>query len=346
MPEEREPFLALSAAAARSAAIACGGAPVHADRIRRRLLAGLDPAAEEHDGFRPPGGFFERLAERHVWLSLVSAARARAPDGAEKHVLRLRDGMEVEAARLPGTGAPSACLSTQVGCAMACRFCASGLGGVRRNLAAHEVLEQVALLRRFGTVRRVVFMGAGEPTHNLAALRAALPVLRDEAGIGPRYVLLSTVGPPAAIERLAEMGLKLTLAVSLHTMDRGLRADLIPTQRDVEPEDLLSAADRFRARTGRSYQVECVLLRGVNDSRSDARALARALWGRRGHLSLIPWNPVSGLPFAPPEQARVRAFLEVLHAEGVSCALRRTAGAAAAAACGQLRAGLRLAAPR
>jgi len=338
--DARRPFLELDLAEARSAVVAAGGAPVHADRLRRRLLAGGEPGGEGHGGYHLPRGLLAALEERYTWSSLTGVARATAPDGADKHLLRLADGETVECVRLPGSGAPSACLSTQVGCAMACRFCASGLDGLRRNLRAHELLEQLAHLRRHGPVRRLVLMGAGEPTGNLRALARVLPVLRDEAGIGPRAILVSTVGPPAAIRRLAGLGHKLTLALSLHAVDRELRGELIPTQAGVEPEKLLEAADAWVAATGRSYQVEYVLLGGVNDSRADARALARALRGRRAHVSLLAWNPVPDLPFQVPAQARVRAFLEVLHEEGTSCTLRRTVGAESTAACGQLRAGL------
>lgn len=319
-----------------------GASPVQAGRIRRRLLAGADPWEDPRGGYRVPRRLRERLQEEFEELSLVSLRRVAAPDGSEKHLLRLADGETVEAVRLPGSAAPSACLSSQVGCGVGCRFCASGLEGVARNLQAHEILEQVALLRRHGPVRRLVFMGAGEPSHNLPALAEALPVLRDEADLGPRNLLVSTVGPAAAIHRLAGLGLKFTLALSLHCLDPELRAELIPSQAQVEPRSLLEAADAFYRRTGRSYQVEVVLLAGLNDSRADARELARALRGRRAHLSLIAWNPVPGLPFERPSQAAVRAFLEVLHEEGTSCTLRRTVGGAAEAACGQLRARLRV----
>ncbi len=335
----RTPFLALSLAEAEALLEQCGASPRHAARLRRRILAGGDPADDPHAGFQLPRSARAALEERVAWLSLRSEQRLAAGDGSEKHLLRLADGEAVEAVRLPGAATGSACLSSQVGCAVACRFCASGLDGVRRNLATHEILEQVALLRRHGPVNRLVFMGAGEPSHNLRAIAEALPVLRDEAELGPRYVLVSTIGPAAAIDRLAAVGLKFTLALSLHALDRELRGELIPTQRDVDPLSLLDAADRFRATTGRSYQVEYVLLGGVNDGRADARELARALRGRRGHVSLIAWNPVPGMPFERPSQAAIRAFLEVLHEEGTSVTLRKTVGEEATAACGQLRTG-------
>lgn len=346
MDSARPPFLALDREAARTAFRRHGVSPRHADRMRRHLLAGRPPEELAARGDPLPKGALERLGASYAWLGSRVLRELEASDGSRKLLLGLCDGESIEAVRLPGAFTPSACISTQVGCAMACRFCASGLEGVRRNLSPWELLEQVALLRRRGPVTRLVLMGAGEPSRNLRALAVALPVLRDEADLGPRNLLVSTVGPAAAIDRLRDLGLKFTLAVSLHTLDPELRGELIPTQRGVEPRDLLAAADRFRARHGRSYQVEYVLLGGVNDSRADARELARALRGRRGHVSLIGWNPVPGMPFAAPSQTAVRAFLEVLHEEGISCSLRRTVGAEAGAACGQLRAGFQARAAR
>lgn len=299
--------------------------------MRRAVLAGREPEL-------PPRLAAAARAELPWTSSRIVHAQPSA-DGAVKHLIRLADGEVVEAVRLPGAVRASACLSTQVGCAMACRFCASGLLGVRRNLAAHELLEQIALLRRGGRVERLVLMGSGEPTQNLRAVVEAIAVLKAEGGLGPRHVLISTVGPAAAIERITATGLKLTLAVSLHALERGVRGDLIPTQRDVEPLALLDAADAHAAATGRPYQVEYVLLGGVNDSAAQARDLARALRGRRAHVSLIPWNPVAEQAFAAPGEEAREIFLAKLRAAGISAVLRRTVGGDAHAACGQLRIG-------
>lgn len=246
----------------------------------------------------------------------------------------------VETVHLPGAlaGAPSACISSQVGCAMACRFCATGLDKVARNLAAHEILEQVVLVRRLAPVRRLVFMGAGEPTQNLRNVAAALEVLRDEAEIGPKKIMISTVGPASAVDRLTSLGLRFTLALSLHTANHAKRAALIPTQKKVDPIELLDAADRFSRQTRRAYQVEYVLLGGVNDSPEDAKELAAALKGRRLHVSVIRWNPVDGMEFRTPSMEAARVFVTVLHAADISAQLRRTVGQESAAACGQLRA--------
>lgn len=221
---------------------------------------------------------------------------------------------------------------------MACRFCASGLDKVARNLEAYELLEQVVHLRRSGPVRRLVFMGSGEPTQNLRSLAVALDVLRDEAGIGPKHTLVSTVGPASAVDRLAALDRRFTLALSLHSPDLALRGALIPTQRKADPVDLLDAADRFAARTRRPYQVEYVLLGGVNDQPEHARRLASLLAGRRAHVSAIRWNAVEGMEYRTPEDGAAEGFVETLREAGVSAQLRRTVGGEATAACGQLRA--------
>ena len=333
----RRAFLSLSLEEARSELSARGFRPVWADRLRRTLLAGELPVEAAKPGAALPRALLPQLEADFSWLSLQETAQSRAEDGAVKHLLELADGEAVEAVRLPGSGAPSACLSSQVGCAVGCRFCASGLEGVQRNLLAHELLEQVAWLRRAGEVRRLVLMGSGEPTHNLREVARALDVLRTEGGIGPRHVLISTVGPPAAIRRITQLGRKFTLALSLHALDAELRAELIPSQAQVDPLDLLDAADEHAAATGRPYQVEYVLLGGLNDAQAQAEALAQALQGRRAHLSLIPWNAVDEVEFASPGAAAAERFRDTVRAAGVSVVLRRTLGGSADAACGQLR---------
>lgn len=335
MQDDRQPFLALSLAEAEQALTDAGGSRVHARAIRRALLFGGHPSDT-----RAPQRLLSALEQRFVWLSSESQEQHASADGSEKHLIRLGDGRTVEAVRLPGKpgGTPSACISSQVGCAMACRFCASGLDKVARNLEPHELLEQLVHLRRRGPVGRLVFMGSGEPTQNLRNLATALDILRDEASIGPKHVLVSTVGPASAIDRLAALDRRVTLALSLHSADPTKRADLIPTQTRALPVDLLDAADRFAVKTRKPYQVEYVLLGGVNDSHADAESLAELLRGRRVHVSLIRWNPVEGMPFRTPSMERAREFVDVLRDGGVSTNLRRTMGGESTAACGQLRA--------
>ena len=336
MLDHRQPFLALSLTEAEQALADAGGSRVHARALRRALLFGGAPT-DTH----APARLIEELERRFVWMSSESVEQHASADGSEKHLVRLSDGRSVEAVRLPGKpgGTPSACISSQVGCAMACRFCASGLDKVARSLKPHELLEQLVHLRRRAPVGRLVFMGSGEPTQNLRNLAIALDVLRDEASIGPKHVLVSTVGPASAIDRLTALDRRVTLALSLHSADASTRASLIPTQTRALPTDLLDAADRFSVKTRRPYQVEYVLLGGVNDARADAEALGRLLDGRRVHVSLIRWNPVAGMAFETPPMERAREFVDVLRDAGVSTNLRRTMGGESTAACGQLRAG-------
>lgn len=331
------PFLDLSLAETEAWLADGGFSPIWAGRLRRALLEGRLPEEAGKAGAALPMKLLAELEREFTWLSLRETAQSRAEDGAVKHLLALADGEAIEAVRLPGSGAPSACLSSQVGCAVGCRFCASGLEGVQRNLKAHELLEQVAWLRRSGEVRRLVFMGAGEPTHNLREVAAALDVLRVEGGLGPRHVLVSTVGPASAIRRITELGRKVTLALSLHALDPELRAELIPSQAQARPTELLDAADDHARVTGRPYQVEYVLLGGVNDSMKQAADLACALQGRRAHVSLIPWNTVGEVGFQSPARGGAEAFRDRLRSEGISVVLRRTLGGSADAACGQLR---------
>lgn len=334
---QRRPFLSLGRAESESVLVERGYLAVWAARLRRAILAGKLPSEAGKASMPVPIRLIAELERDFDWLSLRETAQSHASDGAVKHLLALADGEAVEAVRLPGTKYPSACLSSQVGCAVGCQFCASGLDGVKRNLRAFELLEQVAWLRRSGPVRRLVFMGSGEPTHNLREVDAALNVLANEGEIGPRHVLLSTVGPASAIERIGALGRKVTLAVSLHALDRGLRADLIPSQAQVEPSSLLDAADAYAEASGRAYQVEYVLLGGRNDSAEQAHDLAEALQGRRAHVSLIPWNAVDEVDYASPAPGAAEAFRDTLRRAGVSVVLRRTLGGSADAACGQLR---------
>jgi 23S rRNA (adenine2503-C2)-methyltransferase len=350
----RSPFLQLTLPQARECVAELGFAPERANQLRRWLLTGgaipfsvksgeVSSAQGEVNSApifltsRKSRQLLDELEQRFNWDSIQSAKHFPADDGSCKYLLGLNDGEAVEAVWLPGTKAPSACLSTQVGCAMACKFCASGLDEVVRNLKHYELLEQVVQIRRHVDVRRLVFMGSGEPTQNLAELKQAMEVLRAEGGIGPRRILVSTVGPPKAVQRLGELGLKFTLALSLHAIDAGLRAELIPTQSKVDPLDLLAAADQYAADSGRAYQVEYVLIGGVNDSPQQATDFADALAGRRAHVSLIPWNAVPGMDFQSPTAEHAQQFAATLKQAGVSVRLRNTVGGSAQAACGQLR---------
>jgi 23S rRNA (adenine2503-C2)-methyltransferase len=237
----------------------------------------------------------------------------------------------------------TACVSSQVGCPVGCRFCASGLTGLDHNLSAGRIVEQVWRLARLEGVRRitnVVFMGMGEPLSNLGAVVPAIRTLNALWGMGvsARRITLSTVGMPRAIERLAEqLDLPITLAVSLHAPNDEIRRQLIPWAEFTTVEELLAACRRWFDRTGREVTIEYTLLRGVNDRPEHARQLAGIARSLRGMVNLIRYNEVAGLPFERPGTQDVLTFQKILREEGVKTHIRASRGRDIAAACGQLR---------
>jgi 23S rRNA (adenine2503-C2)-methyltransferase len=242
-----------------------------------------------------------------------------------------------------GPGRKTACISSQVGCPVGCRFCATGIGGLDGNLSAGRIVEQVWRLSRLpgvGRISNVVFMGMGEP---LANFRPVLHAVRTLAapwgmGIGARKITISTVGMPKAIERLAEeLELPVTLALSLHAPTDALRRELIPWAEYSTVPELLSACQKWFAKTGREITLEYILLRGVNDRAEHARELARLAKTLRANVNLIRYNEVRGLPFDRPTTEDVRAFQGVLRGAGVNAHIRASRGRDIAAACGQLR---------
>lgn len=296
-----------------------------------------------------PAALRSQLEEEQPLITAVCEARSEAEDGAVKLLLRLPDGASVEAVGMPGTMGRTLCLSSQVGCAVRCAFCASGMEGVERNLSRAEILEQALYLRREqGDFHRIVMMGMGEPGHNLDAVLAALDSLIDPEGMdfAARRVTLSTVGPKGALEQIARWGKSINLALSVHAPEDTLRHELVPGVRKRALNDTLDEADRLFAATGREYTVEYVLLAGVNDRNEHAGALADQLRGRRCHINLIPYNPVPEFGFQRPELPDQEAFAARLRNAGLSVTLRRSLGRQTDAACGQLRRRKRPANPR
>lgn len=302
---------------------------------RRLVLSGgvPDPDAMAARGSAPT------LRER-AWLEEFALAstvveEVRATDGATRLVVALADGEQVETVVMGDGGV---CVSTQVGCAVGCRFCASGIGGLRRNLDVGEILEQVAHARRRDPgIRRVVYMGIGEPTHNLTAALDAAAVLARDGDVHERSQTLSTVGSVRALARLRDAAVRPSLALSLHAADDGLRRELLPHAGRDTVAALVDAADGYAAATGREVQYAWALLGGVNDRDVDVDALVRLLGGRRGYVNVIPWNPVEELGFVRPDRERAVAFVRALRARGVFATVRWSAGVDAEAACGQLR---------
>lgn len=268
--------------------------------------------------------------------------RTVAGDGTTKLLLEMNDGERIEAVRLPYPDRLSVCVSSQAGCAMACQFCATGLGGFRRNLSTAEIIAQILLVKREGLQREtpthVVFMGMGEPLLNTDNVFRTIELMHDEMGIPMRHITVSTVGVLNGIEKLQQKKWQLTLAVSLHSPDDDLRHELIPTSGKTSVNDIVEAARSYVTHTGRRVTFEYVVLGGVNDSPKLARELARLCKGWPCHVNLIPWNDVPGAQFAGVKPEALREFRAILERAGISVTQRVQRGADVAAACGQLRA--------
>jgi 23S rRNA (adenine2503-C2)-methyltransferase len=266
--------------------------------------------------------------------------RSEAPDGTVKFLLQLRDGQIIETVGIPSDRRLTVCVSSQVGCPMACDFCATGKGGFTRNLLLHEIVDQVLTVQSdFGQrVSHVVFMGMGEPLLNSEAVLAAVRCINQDIGIGQRNITLSTVGIPGHIRRLAEQQLQATLAVSLHASNQQVRTQLIPSARQYPLEDLLAECRDYVQQTGRRVSFEYIVLTGVNDLPQHAIELAQLLRGFQSHVNLIPYNPISEVDFQRPTDRRLSEFSAALKQRNIAVSVRRSRGLEADAACGQLRA--------
>jgi 23S rRNA (adenine2503-C2)-methyltransferase len=282
------------------------------------------------------------VADVPLYTSTVLRRQA-SRDGTVKLLLAWPDGATSECVMIPDGARRTVCLSTQVGCAVGCAFCASGMNDLQRSLSTGEMVEQVM---RAGQqcapgerLSNVVFMGLGEPLANYEATLGAVRTINAAWGlhIGARKITISTVGLPKMIRRLAGEGLQVTLALSLHAPTDELRRRLIPSAARVKIESLIEAARDYFERTGREVTLEYVLLEGVNDSDQAARALAAIARQTRANVNLLTFNPVEGLPFRRPSKQDAERFLQTLRSEGISAHLRAGRGLDIDAACGQLR---------
>jgi len=318
-----------------------GQGAYRADQIRRWIFT---KRCGDFDSMTDvPAPLRARLAEQFTLFSSEVADRHTAPDGTEKLLLQWPDGHQIECVLMRERRRRTACISTQVGCAMGCVFCASGLDGVARNLSTGEIVEQLLRLDRLldpaERLSHVVVMGMGEPLANLGALLPALESIGQKGGLGisARRVTISTVGLPERIVQLADTGRPYGLAVSLHAPDDALRDRLVPVNAAYGVAKILSAADTYFQRTGRRVTYEYVLLGTVNDQPDHARKLASLLEGRTAHVNLIPYNPVPGLPHSRPSSAATATFTRILRQAGVAVTIRKRKGSDIDAACGQLR---------
>ncbi|GAB4216700.1 MAG: 23S rRNA (adenine(2503)-C(2))-methyltransferase RlmN [Synechococcales cyanobacterium] len=267
------------------------------------------------------------------------AHRAVSVDGTIKFLLQLHDGLRVETVGIPSPDRLSVCVSSQVGCPMACDFCATGKSGWQRHLATHEIVDQVltvqeAFQRR---VSHIVFMGMGEPLLNQEAVVAAIHCLHRDLGISQRRITVSTVGIPQQIARFAQHDLAVTLAVSLHAPNQALRCQLIPSAQHYPLEALMQDCHHYVQTTGRRISFEYIVLGGLNDRPEHARELAGLLRGLQAHVNLIPYNPIAEVDYQRPSPAHVRQFAQHLQERHIAVTVRQTRGLDQDAACGQLR---------
>ncbi len=320
----------------------------HASRVLRRMYAGDDDGVSIHA--RLPEGLAEMIRTTFSVEATTLAQRQVSEDGTAKLLLRLGDGRTVESVLMPDFHPERAagCISSQVGCAMGCDFCATTQTGFERNLTSGEIVEQFIRLRREArsagrTLRTVVFMGMGEPMLNLKNVLAAVRRIAHPrlGALGWRQVTISTVGIVPGIDELRAADLGVQLAISLHAPNDATRADILPMGKRFDVRDVLAAADRYQASSGRITTIQYCLLAGVNDSLAQARDLSRLLQGRDMHVNLLRYNPTGlslrGRNYAPSSMEQTEAFLTELHAHGTVAHLRRARGPDIDAACGQLR---------
>jgi 23S rRNA (adenine2503-C2)-methyltransferase len=286
-----------------------------------------------------PKQWREAHTETDVGRSILHY-RKEAGDGTVKYLLKLADGLVIETVGIPTPDRLTVCVSAQVGCPMACDFCATGKGGFIRNLAAHEIIDQVLTVQEDfqQRVSNLVFMGMGEPLLNLQNVLAAMKSLNEEVGIGKRAMTVSTVGIPGQIRRLAQHRLQATLAVSLHASNQALREQLIPSARQYPLEALLAECRDYVKITGRRVTFEYILLAGINDQPEHADELTHHLRGFQSHVNLIPYNPIHDADYQRPSDRQISRFLNALKQHRIAASVRRSRGLDRDAACGQLRA--------
>jgi 23S rRNA (adenine2503-C2)-methyltransferase len=315
-----------------------GACPSHEFRVLRLWSQALpqDSGKRRIENFLPRSlrealpaieSTFEGLAR------LVSVHPAN--DGSERLLVGLADGQTVESVLLPRDGL---CVSSQVGCAVGCVFCMTGKSGLLRQLGSAEIVAQVVLARRRRPVKKVVFMGMGEPAHNIDNVLEAIGLLGTAGNIAHKNLVFSTVGDPRVFERLPKEKVKPALAVSLHTTQAGLRERLLPRAPRMSPEELVERSEAYARATGYPIQYQWTLLEGINDGDDELEAVVQLLAGKYGVLNLIPFNKADGLDFRRPSWERAAAIARTLHRRGILAKLRQSAGQDVDGGCGQLRA--------
>ncbi|MGZ5271379.1 MAG: RNA methyltransferase, partial [Ramlibacter sp.] len=322
-----------------------GAKPGHERRVLRLWSQALpqDSGPRALDDFLPRP-LREALPQLQADLDGLARMVSQHPgdDGSIRLLVALADGQTCESVLLPRGGL---CVSSQVGCAVGCRFCMTGKDGLVRQIGSAEIVAQVALARRLRPVRKVVFMGMGEPAHNLDNVMEAIELLGTAGNIGHKSLVFSTVGDERVFQRLPQGPVKPALALSLHTVRADLRAELLQRAPRIAPADLVDAGDAYARATGYPLQVQWTLLDGVNDTEEELAGIEHLLRGRYAVLNMIPYNTVPDLPYRRPAWEKAAAIARRLHRAGVLTKLRQSAGQDVDGGCGQLRARGRQALP-
>jgi 23S rRNA (adenine2503-C2)-methyltransferase len=326
---------------------ALGANPKHEERVLRLWACAL---SQDH-GKRPLDSFLpkplrEALPGLTAELSALATLQSEHPDadGSARLLVALGDGQTVESVLLPPDRAQALCVSTQVGCAVGCVFCMTGTGGLQRQLGSAEIVAQVVLARTLRPVKKVVFMGMGEPAHNLDAVLEAIHLLGTGGAIAHKQLVFSSVGDPRVFERLPLERVKPALALSLHTTRAALREQLLPRAPRMTPLELVEAGEVYARATGYPIQYQWTLIEGLNDSDDEVEGIATLLRGKYALMNLIPYNAVPGMPWKRPSWERAAEMARSLHRRGVLTKLRQSAGQDVDGGCGQLRARAALAA--
>lgn len=308
------------------------------DWVYQKMIA--DPAAMTNLALRDR----QTLGENVEFCSATLGANQLSSDGTRKLLMTWPEGASAETVMIPDGDRRTACVSSQVGCPVGCKFCASGLNGVKGNLSPGQIVEQIYRLNQIlhpagQRITNVVFMGMGEPLANYANVMQAIRILHDPVclNIGARRITLSTVGVPSRMRELANEELPINLAISLHAPNEPLRKQLIPWAEHFALCDILDAARFYFDRTGREVTLEYILLSGVNDQPQHAKELARLCRTLRANVNLIRYNEVEALPFSRPHSDDVMRFQQILRDAGVNAHVRKSRGRDIDAACGQLR---------
>jgi 23S rRNA (adenine2503-C2)-methyltransferase len=317
-----------------------GAKPRHIGRMTRAWLKGLPldvgRRQQQAEDFLPLS-VREGLPALSAEIDGLARLRSEHPaaDGSARLLVELTDGQMVESVLLPRDGL---CVSSQVGCAVGCVFCMTGKSGLLRQLGSAEIVAQVALARRFRPVKKVVFMGMGEPAHNLDNVLEAIDLLGTDGGIGHKNLVFSTVGDMRVFERLPQQRVKPALALSLHSTDAALRQALLPRAPQITPDELVDLGEAYARATGFPIQYQWTLLKGINDNQDEMDGILRLLKGKYAVMNLIPYNSLEDDEYQRPDGERIVQIVRYLHSRGVLTKVRNSAGQDIDGGCGQLRA--------